>query len=85
MERRSHTEWCARGAACGLDEHRYDPHVVAVPGVGRMVVVRVLAADGSEYAEVRGSVRLPESEVLARRRLLRLLGDLAAALGGWRQ
>ena len=53
-----------------------------VPGVGRMVVVRVLAADGTEHAEVRGSMRLPECEVLARRRLLRLLSGLGDLLAG---
>ncbi|MEU0560926.1 hypothetical protein [Dactylosporangium sp. NPDC006015] len=45
-----------------------------------MIVVRVLAADGSEHAEVRGSVRLPDHEGWARRRLLHLLADLAGAL-----
>ncbi|MEV4511362.1 hypothetical protein AB0K00_20595 [Dactylosporangium sp. NPDC049525] len=45
-----------------------------------MIVVRVLAGDGTEHAEVRGSVRLPEQEGRARRRLLRLLFDLGAAL-----
>lgn len=77
---RRHPEWCARGHRCGLGEHRSDPHAVDVPGVGRMVVVRVLATDGTEHAEVRGSVRLPEHEGWARRRLLRLLTDLGAAL-----
>ena len=75
-----HPEWCAGGHRCGLGEHRSDPHVVDVPGVGRMIVVRVLAVDGTEHAEVRGSVRLPEHEAGARRRLLRLLADLAAVL-----
>lgn len=84
LERRHHPEWCARGPACGLREHRSDPHVVDVPGVGRMVVVRVLAEDGTEHAEVRGSVRLPEHEAWARHRLARLLRDLAEALRGRR-
>lgn len=79
---RGHTSWCAGGHRCGLGEHRSDPHAVDVPGVGRMVVVRVLDADGSEHAEVRGSMRLPEPEVLARRRLLRLLSGLGDLLAG---
>jgi hypothetical protein len=78
---RQHTEWCAQGHRCGLGEHRSDPYVVKVPGVGRIVVVRVLAEDGSEHAEVRGSVRLPQREALARRRLLQLLHDAVTVLG----
>ncbi len=78
---RPHPEWCARGHACGLGEHRSDPHVIDVPGAGRIVVVRIMAADGSEHAEVRGSVRLPASEAYARRRLLQLLHDAVTVLG----
>ncbi|GAA3283812.1 hypothetical protein Dvina_01420 [Dactylosporangium vinaceum] len=76
-----HPEWCARGHACGLGEHRSAPHVIDVPGAGRIVMVRVLAEDGSEHAEVRGSVRLPPNEAHARRRLWRLLHDAISVLG----
>ncbi|GAA2327602.1 hypothetical protein [Dactylosporangium salmoneum] len=79
--REAHPEWCAQGHACGLGEHRSDPHVVDVPGAGRIVVVRVLGRDGSEHAEVRGTVRLPSPEVVARKRLLKLLHDVVTALG----
>lgn len=75
-----HPEWCAGGHRCGLGEHRAEPVGVDVPGVGRLLLVRVQGKDGRQWAEVRGSVVLPDHEAWARRRLLRLLGDLAEAL-----
>lgn len=76
-----HTEWCGGGHLCGLREHRAEPLVVDVEGVGRLVLTRVLGADGRQHAEVRISAELGEHDEVARRRLERLLGRLVAALG----
>lgn len=77
-----HTDWCAGGHLCGMSEHRSDPHVVDVDGVGRLVLTRVLDADGRQHAEVRISAVLGEHDVHARRRLEGLLHRLVTALGG---
>lgn len=80
LDEGGHTDWCGGGHRCGLGEHRAEPVSVDVPGIGRLMLVRVQGNDGRQWAEVRGSVVLPNDEVLARGRLLRLLGDLAEAL-----
>ena len=77
-----HPDWCARGHRCGLGEHRADPIVVELPGVGRLVLTRVRAADGRQHAEVRATVRLPEHDGAARLRLLDLLSRLPRAIRG---
>lgn len=79
--RTDHTEWCAGGHVCGLGEHRSDPIVVDVENVGRLVLTRVLAADGQQHAEVRITAALAGDDERARRQLAGLLRRLLAALG----
>ncbi|WP_432838927.1 hypothetical protein [Dactylosporangium sp. CA-092794] len=73
---RRHTAWCARGHLCNLREHRAEPLIVAVPGLGRATLTRVRGADGREHAEVRLSVALAEDEACARVQLLGIARDL---------
>ena len=77
-----HPEWCAGGHRCNLGEHRADPAVVVLPGVGRLVLTRVQGADGRQHAEIRATVRLPEHDGYARLRLLDLLRRLPGAIRG---
>lgn len=81
-DRGDHTPWCAQDHRCGLGEHRAEPVVVQVDGVGVMVVTRVLDRRGREHAEVRGSLALDEREPVARVQLLRLLRGLGDLLAG---
>ena len=78
---RPHTSWCAGGHRCGLGEHRADPLVVDVPGLGRALLTRVRAADGREHAEVTLTVALAAAEPVARGQLLGLARDLGAVIG----
>ncbi|MGI5182301.1 hypothetical protein ACQEVZ_39040 [Dactylosporangium sp. CA-152071] len=71
-----HTDWCAGGHRCNLGEHRADPLVVDVPGLGRALLTRVRAADGREHAEVTLTVALAAAEPVARAQLLGLAHDL---------
>jgi hypothetical protein len=73
---RRHADWCAEGHRCGLGEHRSHPHVVEVPGAGRVVVTRVQSRDGREHAEIRATVRLSAHEPRARWQLARLMTEL---------
>ncbi|MEU0557432.1 hypothetical protein [Dactylosporangium sp. NPDC006015] len=75
-----HTEWCAGGHRCNLGEHRADPLVVDVEGLGRALLTRVRAADGREHAEVTLTVALAAAEPYARRQLLDLATDLTHAM-----
>jgi hypothetical protein len=77
-----HTDWCAGGHRCGLGEHRADPVVVELPGVGRLMLIRVQGADGRQHAEIRATVRLPEHDGYARLRLVDLLARLPRAIRG---
>lgn len=77
-----HTDWCAGGHRCGLGEHRAEPVVVELPGVGVLVLTRVQGPDGRQHAEIRASVRLPEHDGAARLRLLDLLRMLPSAIRG---
>jgi hypothetical protein len=73
---RQHVDWCAEGHRCGLGEHRSHPHVVEVPGAGRVVLTRVQSRDGREHAEIRATVRLSADEPRARWQLARLMTEL---------
>lgn len=77
---RRHVDWCAEGHRCGLGEHRSPPHIATVPGVGRVVITRVHAASGREYAEVRLTLALSGDEPRARGQLLRLMHWLVLAV-----
>lgn len=81
MTRRvDHTGWCAGGHHCALGEHRSDPLVVTLPGVGRAVLTRVCATTGAEHAEVRVRLILHPDESTARRQLTGLLHGMRQAL-----
>jgi hypothetical protein len=77
---RPHAGWCAEGHRCGLGEHRSHPHIAAVPGTGRVVITRVRAASGREYAEVRLTMELSAHEPRARGQLLALMRGLVAVV-----
>lgn len=77
---RTHAAWCAEGHRCGLGEHRSAPHIATVPGAGRVVITRVRAASGREYAEVRLTVALSGNEPRARGQLLALMRALVLAV-----
>jgi hypothetical protein len=75
-----HPGWCARGQHCGLGEHRAQPVILDLPGQGRVVLTRVLAADGQQHAEVRTRIVLAAGEDASRAHLMRILTDLEAHL-----
>jgi hypothetical protein len=77
---RPHADWCAEGHRCGLGEHRSAPHVVEVPGAGRVVLTRVQGRDGRGHAEIRATVPLAADEPRARAQLARLMTELARLL-----
>ncbi|MFV2099816.1 hypothetical protein [Micromonospora sp. LOL_024] len=81
MSRRNagHTGWCAGGHRCNLGEHRSD-EIVVDAGHARAVLVRVRTAAGRDHAEVRVRVALAPAELVARRQLVGLLGDLRHAV-----
>ena len=71
-----HSDWCAAGHRCNLGEHRADPLVIDVPGLGRALLTRVRGRDGREHAEVTLTVALANAEPVARAQLLGLARDL---------
>jgi hypothetical protein len=75
-EATAHTGWCARDHRCNLGEHRSGEMIVDLPGHGRAVVTRVLAANGREHAEVRARIPLHSTETGARWQLGTLLSGL---------
>ncbi|MDH6465801.1 hypothetical protein M2302_006003 [Micromonospora sp. A200] len=75
-----HPDWCARGHACGLGEHRAQPVTLRVPGHGVVVLTRVLAADGSQHAEIRTRINLAAGDTNARAHLMRIVTEFDAAL-----
>jgi hypothetical protein len=81
MSRTGHTEWCAGGHRCGLGEHRSNPMALAATGAGSAVITRARAADGTEYAEIRMRVTLPDHEPAARLRLAALLTHIRTLIG----
>lgn len=78
-----HTTWCARDHRCNLGEHRSDEMLVDLAGAGRVVVTRVRAGD-REYAEIRGRIRLHDTEAGARWQLNRALSGLRQLLAAVR-
>ena len=83
-----HTSWCARGHRCGLGEHRAEPLRLDITGAGSLVITRIQSADGSEWAEVRGSLRLDRRERRARGQLVALVDAFARLMwraGRWRE
>jgi hypothetical protein len=77
----SHPEWCARGHACGLGEHRAAPVTLDAGRRGVIVLTRVLAANGCQYVEIRTRIALTGgSEAAARRQLGHILCVLDALL-----
>ncbi|MFF5178277.1 hypothetical protein ACFY2Q_09670 [Micromonospora sp. NPDC000316] len=79
-DRLLHPDWCARGHACGLGEHRAQPVTLRVPGRGVVVLTRVLAADGSQHAEIRTRISLAPGDTNARSHLMRIVTEFDAAL-----
>jgi hypothetical protein len=75
-----HPVWCARDQRCGIGEHRAEPIVATVPGAGRVVLTRVQASNGRQYAEVRLCVGLDDSETVARQQLALFVADLHTVL-----
>jgi hypothetical protein len=76
-----HTDWCAQGHHCTFGEHRGMPIRVDITGAGSMVVTRVRGTDGSEWAEVRASVRLQPHRSRAEQQLGGLVDGLARMMG----
>ncbi|MGC4891101.1 hypothetical protein [Micromonospora sp. DT227] len=77
---RNHTQWCGRDHRCGLGEHRSEEIIVDITGRARAVLTRVRTAAGREHAEVRFRVALAPVELVARRQLVDLLGDVRQAI-----
>ncbi|MCX5121245.1 hypothetical protein OG992_29110 [Micromonospora sp. NBC_00362] len=75
-----HPDWCARGHLCGMGEHRAQPVTLRVPGRGVVVLTRVLAADGSQHAEIRTRISLAAGDTNARAHLMRIVTEFDAAL-----
>lgn len=71
-----HTDWCARDHRCNLGEHRSNDIVVDLPARARAVLVRARTATGRNHADIRIRVALAPTELVARRQLAGLLGDL---------
>jgi hypothetical protein len=67
-----------------MDEHRAEPVLVKVPGLGHAVLTRVAAADGRQFAEIRLRVALPDREPHARHSVKALLNRLPELIAGRR-
>ena len=76
----AHPDWCAKGHACGLGEHRAQPVRLDAGPRGVTVLTRVLAADGSQHVEIRTRITLASGEASARAHLARILTQLDALL-----
>jgi hypothetical protein len=77
----AHPQWCARGHACGLGEHRAAPVTLDAGRRGVVVLTRVLAANGCQYVEIRTRIALTGAgEAAARRQLGHILSALDALL-----
>ncbi|MEU5935895.1 hypothetical protein [Micromonospora sp. NPDC047187] len=79
-DHRLHPDWCARGHLCGMGEHRGQPMTLRVPGHGVVVLTRVLAADGSQHAEIHTRISLAAGDTNARAHLMRIVTEFDAAL-----
>lgn len=75
-----HPEWCAKGHRCALGEHRATPVVTEVPGVGKVLITRVLTSNGRERMELTGSAYLAPRPADARRQVQRTLHGVASAM-----
>ncbi|GAA3286173.1 hypothetical protein GCM10020218_047540 [Dactylosporangium vinaceum] len=73
----NHPAWCARGHRCNLGEHRATPAVMQVDGVGKVLVTRVLGANGRERLEVTGSAYLHTTGQAATKQVDRTLRGFA--------
>ncbi len=63
----AHPDWCAKGHACGLGEHRAHPVTLDAGSRGVIVLTRVLAATGRQHVEIRTRITLANAgEVHAR-------------------
>ena len=71
-----HPDWCARAHHCGLGEHRAVPVTLTVPGRGKVVLTRVLAASGRQHVEIRTTITLDDGEPAARMHLAHILAEL---------
>lgn len=69
-----HPDWCAKGHRCGLGEHRAQPVILDVPGLGRVVLTRVQAVNGRQHAEITTRVTLAAGA--ERRHLQHVLAEL---------
>jgi hypothetical protein len=78
--RDQHPDWCAQGHHCGLGEHQAAPIVLDVPGRGRVVLTRIMAADGRQHVEIRTGVTLADGDHAARAHLAMILAELEAHL-----
>lgn len=81
MSNYEHPDWCARGAGCGLGEHRAASVVLrAVDAAGAPTVTAALTRVGDpagrELVEIRLRVALPADERAARQHLALLLAQL---------
>jgi hypothetical protein len=87
MTKQWHPQWCAHDHTCNAGrcpagEHRAAPIRIDLPGAGSVVLTRIRSHDtGVEHAEIRLSVRLPDTEPAARLRLASLLAHLQALIG----
>ena len=75
-----HPDWCAKGHACGLGEHRAQPVTLDAGSRGVIVLTRVLAATGRQHVEIRTRITLAPGEAHARAHLARILTALDALL-----
>ena len=78
--RLAHPDWCAKGHACGLGEHRAQPVTLDAGPRGVVVLTRVLAATGRQHVEIRTRITLASGEAHARAHLARILTALDALL-----
>jgi hypothetical protein len=84
--RLAHPDWCAQDHTCTAGhrtgEHRARPINLRVPGAGSVVLTRVRSHErGTQHAEIRLSITLPEAEPDARARLTALLSHLRVLIG----
>src|SRR5262245_10123954 len=86
-----HPDWCAQGHHCGLGEHQAAPIVLDIAGRGRIVLTRILAANGRQHVEIRTGVTLADGDHAARAHLAHILTELEGHLTriirpptGWR-
>jgi hypothetical protein len=67
-----------------MGEHRAEP-ITLTGDLGRVVLTRVRTADGRQHAEITVTVRLGDTEPVARQQLWWLTSDLRILLDRMRQ